>query len=90
MENKAQKVLDMEKTGQAGPEVAGEGLERTGSWVKQRAPGLSDLGNPESWRSYVALLTANYCFKIIKRHAKQISIHQIWLEDNQSAWELKP
>jgi hypothetical protein len=30
--------------GQAGPEVTGEALE------------LSDLGNPETWRSYVALL----------------------------------
>lgn len=32
MENGAQEVLDMEKMGQAGPEVAGEALERTGSW----------------------------------------------------------
>lgn len=77
----------MEKMGQADPEVAGEALERTGSWVEQRDLRLSDLGNPEIWRSYVALLTANYCFKIIKRHAKQISVHQIWREDNQSACE---
>lgn len=40
MENKAQEVLDTEKMGQAGPEVAGEALERTGSWVEQR-----DLGS---------------------------------------------
>lgn len=29
-----------------------------------------------------------YCFKIIKRHAKQISMHQIWPEDNHSTCEL--
>lgn len=56
MQNKAQEVLVMEKMGQAGPDVTGEALERTGSWVKQKALGLSDVGNPAIWRSYVALL----------------------------------
>lgn len=56
MQNKAQEVLVMEKMGQAGPDVTGEALERTGSWVKLKALGLSDVGNPAIWRSYVALL----------------------------------
>lgn len=42
MQNKAQEVLVMEKMGQAGPDVTGEALERTGSWVKQKALGLSE------------------------------------------------
>lgn len=47
MQNKAQEALEMEKMGQEDPEVAGEATERTDSWVKQRALGLSDQGNPE-------------------------------------------